>query len=56
MVALITFVGCSKDDDNPNQGTGSIDEAVGTYKGAFSCLLLIKAFWLHSAFEVDLNN
>ncbi|QBR13754.1 MULTISPECIES: hypothetical protein [unclassified Sphingobacterium] len=35
MVALINFVGCSKDDDNPNQGTGSIDVAVGTYKGAY---------------------
>lgn len=36
MVALITFVGCSKDDDNPNQGTGSIDVATGTFKGTIS--------------------
>lgn len=36
MVALITFVGCSKDDDNPNQGTGSIDVATGTFKGTVS--------------------
>jgi len=36
MIALITFVGCSKDDDTPNQGTGSIDVAVGKYKGILS--------------------
>ncbi len=36
MIALITFVGCSKDDDTPNQETGSIDVAVGTYKGILS--------------------
>lgn len=34
VLALVTFafVGCSKDDDNPQTG-GSIDAAVGTYKG-----------------------
>ena len=34
VLALVTFafVGCSKDDDNPQTG-GSIDAAIGTYKG-----------------------
>ncbi|WP_336958943.1 hypothetical protein [Chryseobacterium contaminans] len=32
----MSFVGCSKDDDTPNQGTGSIDVATGTFKGTIS--------------------
>ena len=32
--ALISFVGCSKDkDDNPGSDSGSIDVAIGTFKG-----------------------
>ncbi|MDF2517032.1 MAG: hypothetical protein K0R59_2328 [Sphingobacterium sp.] len=35
--ALISFVGCSKDkDDNPGSDSGSIDVAIGTYKGTYS--------------------
>jgi len=35
VLALVAFafVGCSKDDDNTPQTGGSIDAAVGTYKG-----------------------
>ena len=35
VLALVTFafVGCSKDDDNTVPTSGSIDAAVGTYKG-----------------------
>ncbi|MDM1294669.1 hypothetical protein HX021_10240 [Sphingobacterium sp. N143] len=35
VLAFVTFafVGCSKDDDNPMPTGGSIDAAVGTYKG-----------------------
>ncbi|MGE8379865.1 MAG: hypothetical protein ACN6PN_15980 [Sphingobacterium sp.] len=35
VLALVTlaFVGCSKDKDEPIQTGGSIDAAVGTYKG-----------------------
>ncbi|MDQ1149175.1 hypothetical protein [Sphingobacterium zeae] len=35
VLALVTFafVGCSKDDDNTVPTSGSIDVAVGTYKG-----------------------
>ncbi|APU99968.1 hypothetical protein BV902_24200 [Sphingobacterium sp. B29] len=36
VLALVTFafVGCSKDKDEPIQTGGSIDAAVGTYKGS----------------------
>jgi len=36
VLALVTFafVGCSKDKDEPVQTGGSIDAAVGTYKGS----------------------
>ncbi len=39
VVALVTFafVGCSKDDDNPQTG-GSIDAAVGTYQGTIDII------------------
>jgi len=33
-LVAIAFVGCSKDDDNTPQTGGSIDAAVGTYKGS----------------------
>lgn len=36
MVALFSFIGCSKDkDNNPRPDNGSIDVAVGTYKGTY---------------------
>ncbi len=39
VLALVTFafVGCSKDDDNPQTG-GSIDAAVGTYNGTIKII------------------
>ena len=39
LVGLATIVtSCSKDDDNPDTGGGSIDAAVGTYKGTIKII------------------
>ncbi len=45
VLALVTFafVGCSKDDDNPQTG-GSIDAAVGTYNGSIKLAGVDKMF------------
>ena len=46
VLALVTFafVGCSKDKDEPIQTGGSIDAAVGTYKGSIKIAGVDKMF------------